>query len=201
MWKCLIFFVAALTSSLDAQINVMAFAGSTRNDSVNKKLIIEAADIARELGANVTLIDLKDYPMPLFDGDLEAAEGMPENAKKMRQLMFQSQVVLIASPEYNHSIPAVLKNFLDWISRNEKAERSREAYLGKKFAIMSASPGKGGGAKGLIHLRDILLDQRGIVIEQQVSISDAYNAFDEKGRLKDQEQRTNLEQLVQDALN
>lgn len=200
MWKWLVIICISLTATLQAETNVLAFAGSTRQDSANKKLVNEAASIARELGATVTVIDLRDYPMPFYDEDLETAEGMPENARKLRQLMLQSQVVFIASPDYNHSVSAVLKNALDWVSRDEKAERSREAYLGKKFAIMSASPGKKGGATGLNHLRDILLDQKGIVLEKQVSIPDAYNAFDEQGRLKDPQLKADLYQLVEEAL-
>jgi len=201
MLKWILIFTMAMSAALSAEINVLAFAGSTRQDSVNKKLINEAAKIARDLGANVSLVDLKDYPMPLYDADLEAAEGMPENVKYLRNLMLQSQVVLVASPDYNHSIPAVLKNTLDWISRSENAERSREAYLGKKFAIMSASPGKGGGAKALVHLRDILEDQRAIVLPQQLSIPDAYNAFDEEGKLKDPKLHTDLQQLIESSFN
>src|SRR5262249_13673112 len=136
MWKWFLIFCAVLTAHLNAETNVLAFSGSTRHDSVNKKLINEAANIAREQGANVVLIDLKEYHIPLYDGDLEDAEGMPENARYLRQLMLQSDAILIASPNYNHSIPAVLKNVLDWISRSENAERSREAFEGKKFAIM-----------------------------------------------------------------
>ncbi len=200
MWKWLGILCIASAIQINAETNVLAFAGSTREDSLNKKLIKEAGNIARELGANVTVIDLRDFPMPFYDGDLEAAEGMPENAKKLRQLMIQSQVILIATPVYNHSIPAVLKNALDWVSRSEQAGRSREAFQGKKIAIMSASPGKTGGANALIHLRDILADQRAIIITQQVSVPDANNAFDEEGRLKNPQIKADLQQLIQEVL-
>lgn len=196
MKKIFIIFFLFLTASLSAETNVLAFAGSLRKDSCNKKLVNEAASIALEIGANVTVIDLKDYPIALYDGDLEDAEGMPENAKLIRNLMIQSQIILIASPDYNHSVSGALKNLLDWVSRDEEAQRSREAYLGKKFILMSASPGKSGGAKGLDHLHDILLDQKGIVIEERVSIPDAYNAFNEEGKLKNQELRTKLQEII-----
>lgn len=199
MWKWVLIFCLA-TSALNAEINVLAFAGSTRNESTNKKLIHEAANVAHELGAQVTLIDLKDFPMPFYDADLEEAFGMPENAKQLRQLFLQSDVILIASPDYNHSVSGVLKNTLDWVSRNEKAERSREAYQGKKFAIMSASPGKNGGSKGLVHLRDILLDQRAVIMAQQVCVPDAYNAFDESGKLIDPKLKEELLQLIKEVL-
>ncbi|QLH35409.1 MAG: NAD(P)H-dependent oxidoreductase [Parachlamydiaceae bacterium] len=189
-----------LNATLQAEPTVLAFAGSLRKDSCNKKLINQAASIARELGAQVIQIDLKDFPIPLYDGDLEEAEGMPENAKYIRQLMINSQVIFIASPDYNHSVSAVLKNVLDWTSRSENAERSREAFQGKKFAIMSASPSKSGGAKGLSHLRDILLDQKAIVLERQISIPYAYEAFDEQGGLKDLNLKSDLYLLIEEAL-
>lgn len=199
MLRCLFFIFCFLTVSLNAETRVLAFAGSTRVESANKKLVVEAANMAASLGGHITFIDLKDYPLPFYDADLEEREGMPENAKRLRQLFLQSDLILIASPDYNHSVSGILKNTLDWISRNEKAERSREAYQDKIIAIMSASPGKGGGAKGLNHLRDILLDQRAIIMTQQVCIPDAYQAFDEMGKLKDEKLKAELWQLIKEA--
>lgn len=190
-----------LTLNLNADTNVLALAGSTRTDSVNKKLVNEAATVARDHGAQVTVIDLRDFPMPFYDADLEEAEGMPQNAKHLRQLFIQSDVILIASPDYNHSVSGVLKNALDWISRDEKAERSRDAFQGKKFGLMSASPGKAGGAKGLVHLRDILIDQKAIILPQQVSIPNAYQAFDDAGKLQDLKLRDELAQFVKEAIS
>lgn len=200
MWKSTLIIAIAMTATLSAEINVLAFAGSTKKESVNKKLIKNVAQIATDLGANVTVVDLKDYPIPFYDADLEASEGMPKNVKLLRNLMVQSQVIFIASPEYNHSIPAVLKNVLDWVSRSEKGERSREAFLGKKIGILSASPSKGGGAKGLIHLRDILEDQHAIVLPQQLSVPMAHTAFDEQDQLMDSKTRAELKQLIEAAL-
>src|SRR6185295_2879266 len=99
------------------QPKILAFAGSMRKDSFNKKLIRVAAEGARSAGAEVTLIDLKDFPLPVYDGDLEAAEGLPAGAKKLKELFLQNQGLLIASPEYNSSIPGTLKNAIDWVSR------------------------------------------------------------------------------------
>src|SRR4051812_15650015 len=96
---------------------ILAFAGSTRSDSLNKKLVRIAADGARAAGAEVTLVDLRELPMPIYDGDLEAAESLPENAMKLRTLMMSHQGLLISSPEYNSSFSAVLKNAIDWVSR------------------------------------------------------------------------------------
>jgi chromate reductase, NAD(P)H dehydrogenase (quinone) len=160
-----------------AQMNVLVFAGSTREGSYNKLLSKEAAQIAQRLGANVTWIDLKDYPMPFYDADLEA-KGMPKNAKKLRDLMVANDMIVIASPEYNASVPAVLKNAIDWASRKD-GEASRSAFKGKKFALLSASPGRGGGARGLVHLRAIIEDVGGEVVSEQVSVPAAHAAFAE----------------------
>lgn len=181
---------------LKAEITILAISGSTREGSYNKKLVAEAARIAREKGAIVNVVDLKDYPMPLYDEDLEAASGMPTQAKRLRQLMIESDAVIISSPEYNHSIPGVLKNALDWCSKDEEGKFSYEPFDGKKFAIMSASPGKKGGAKGLAHLRDIIADLRGTVLEAQVSVGKANAAFDSKGRLVDSDLTTRLDHEI-----
>ena len=197
MWKLFVLlFCFSFSTNLSAYINVLAFAGSARADSVNKKLIREAAKIASEMGADVTYIDLQDYPILLYDADFEAKNGMPENARYIRRLMIDSQIILISSPEYNSSLSALLKNTIDWASRNEKNGSSREAFKGKKFAIMSASPGASGGARGLAHLRTILEDLGGRVAPQQVVVSDAYHAFDEKGKLKDQKLYADLQRLI-----
>jgi chromate reductase len=183
------------------ELKVLAFAGSLRTDSVNKKLIREAAAIAKELGGNVTLVDLKDYPIPLYDGDIESGPGMPEKAKNLRRMMIEAQVVMISTPEYNSSLPAVLKNVIDWASRNEEGKPSRDAFKGnRKFVIMAASPGKLGGTRALKHLRGIIEELGGVVDPQQFSIADAYNAFDESGHLKDPEKKNELRRFLQSAI-
>ena len=185
-----------LTLPLAAEVKIVAFAGSTREGSYNKKLVQEAAAIAREMGATVTVVDLKDYPMPFYDGDLEAKEGLPANAKRFRDLLVQSDAIIIASPQYNRSIPGMLKNALDWASRSEEGGGSRAAYQGKKIALLSASPGPKGGAGALVHLRGILEDVKGDVIKEQFSLAAAGDAFDEKG-LKSETAKAELKQVVQ----
>lgn len=197
MFKWFLILCIGLITTLSAEINVLAFAGSTREDSLNKKLVTEAADLAEQAGAHIIVIDLRDYPIPLYDGDLDEKEGIPANAKLLRQLMIQSQVILISSPDYNGSVSAVLKNAIDWATRSEANGPSREAFKGKKFALMSASPSASGGAKGLTHLRDIIQNIGGTVIPKQVTIPKAYDAFDEQGRLKDQKLQTELQELIQ----
>ncbi|MFZ4099591.1 MAG: NADPH-dependent FMN reductase, partial [Chlamydiia bacterium] len=171
MLKSICFFLClSWGAALGAQTKVLALAGSSRTESLNKKLVQNAARVARELGAEVRVIDLKEYPIPLYDGDLEASDGMPVNAKTIRRLMIDSQVILIASPEYNASVSGLLKNVIDWASRSEEGGWSLEAFEGKRFALMSASTGSRGGAKGLAHLRTILENVGGVVMSQQVAV-------------------------------
>lgn len=201
MKKIFVCLYLMLHLSLSSDIQVLALAGSTRSDSYNKKLVQEAGKIARQHNAKVTYIDLKDYPMPFYDADLEMKEGLPLNAKRLRDQLVKSDFILIASPEYNGSIPAVLKNALDWATRDENGNPSKEAFKGKKFGLMSASPGKKGGAKGLIHLRAIIEDCGGEVINKQVSLGNAHAAFDEKGELVNNEIKKNLNDEVKGLLN
>lgn len=195
--KCLLLACLLFVLPLAAEVKVLALAGSTRKDSYNKKLIQVAADIARQKGAKVTVIDLNDYSMPFYDGDLETKQGLPANAKKLRDLISQNDAVMIASPEYNASISAVLKNTLDWTSRDEKGQFSSDPYKGKKIAIMSASPGKGGGARALVHLRAVLQGVGGDVMKDQVSVPEAFKAFDAKGKLVSAETTKKLQEEVQ----
>ncbi len=174
---------------------ILAFAGSTRQDSYNKKLVKIAAEGAKAAGAEVTYIDLRDLPMPLYDEDLEAQEGMPVNARKFKELLLGHQGLLIASPEYNSSITAVLKNAIDWASRPDPGEPMLAAYNNKVAAIMSASPGALGGLRGLVHLRSLLGNINVLVLPDQKAIPKAFEAFDPDGKLKDPEQQKAVENL------
>lgn len=167
------------------QPKILAFAGSLRKDSVNKKLIKIAVEGARAAGALVTLIDLADLRMPIYDGDLEDKEGLPENGKKLKDLFLSHDGLLIASPEYNSSISGVLKNCIDWISRPQPNEEYLIAFKNKVAGLLSASPGYFGGARGLVHLRSILGNIGVLVLPDQLILPNAYDAFDDKGQLKD----------------
>jgi len=172
---------------------ILAFAGSLRKDSFNKKLVRLAAQAARDAGAEVTVVDLNDFPLPLFDQDLEAAEGMPEPGRKLKQLFLDHDGLLIASPEYNSSITAPLKNALDWVSRpTQPGEPGVAAYVGKTAAIIAASPGALGGLRGLVHLRSILGNIQVLVLPDQIAIAKANEAFTEDGTLKDPKQQTTV---------
>ena len=174
---------------------ILAFAGSTRRESFNKKLVAIAAEGAREAGAEVTLIDLKDFPLPLFDQDLEAEQGMPENGKKLKKLFIDHDGLLIASPEYNSSLPAVLKNGIDWVSRPAPGEPSLLAFRGKVATLMSASPGALGGLRGLVHVRSILGNIGVIVLPDQIAVAKAHEAFQPDGSLVDPKRQAGIEGL------
>jgi NAD(P)H-dependent FMN reductase len=162
---------------------VLVFAGSIRTDSLNRKLAAQAARELRAAGVETTLADLRDYPMPLYDGDLESTHGLPERARAFKELVKAHDAVVIASPEYNGSFPALVKNVIDWISRKEGGEGRLAAFLDKRAALLSASPGPGGGQRGLRHLRE-LLEMIGVtVIPEQLTVPKAFEAFDAEGRL------------------
>ena len=166
---------------------ILAFAGSSRKESFNKKLLRIAAAGAEEAGASVTVIDLADYPMPLFDQDLEVKDGMPENAHKFKKMLKEHDAIMIASPVYNSSFSPLLKNVIDWASRVEsKDEQSLDAYRDKVAVIMSASPGALGGSRGLVCLRMLLANMGVLVLPEQQVIPEAFKAFNEEGSLRDE---------------
>jgi len=174
---------------------ILAFAGSTRTDSFNKKLVKIAATGAMEGGADVTVIDLRDFTMPLYDGDLEQQQGLPSNAKKLKDLMLSHQGLLISAPEYNSSISGVLKNTIDWVSRPSAGEESLACFKGKVAGIMSASPGGLGGLRGLVHVRAILENISVLVIPDQIAVGKAHEVFNADGTLKDKKQEDQVKRI------
>ncbi len=171
---------------------ILVFAGSTRTGSFNKQLALAAHRLVQEAGAEATYLDLRDLQLPLYDGDLEAAEGLPAGARRFKELLKSHDGFLIASPEYNSSVTAVLKNAIDWASRSEGDEGSLVAFSGKVAALVSASPGALGGLRGLVHLRSILGNIQVLVIPQQLAVSQAHAAFGEDGNLVDARQQSTL---------
>lgn len=174
---------------------ILAFAGSARKDSVNKKLVKIALEGARATGAEVTYLDFRDLPLPLYDEDLETAEGLPANALQLKALMKAHHGFLIACPEYNSSITPLLKNAIDWASRPQPDEPSLVCFKDKVAVLMSASPGGLGGLRGLTHVRSILSSIGVLMLPDQKAISNAYQAFDENDNLKDESQRIAIRQL------
>jgi chromate reductase len=178
---------------------ILAFVGSTRTDSFNKKLVKIASTGATESGVDVTVIDLRDFAMPLYDGDMEQQKGLPSTARKLKDLMLSHQGFLISAPEYNSSISGVLKNTIDWTSRQSEGEEPLACFKGKIAGIMSASPGGLGGLRGLVHVRAILENIGVLVIPDQIAISRVHEAFDTDGTLKDKKQEDKVKKIGADV--
>ena len=174
---------------------ILAFAGSLRKDSYNKKMVKIAIQGAKQAEADVTYIDLKDYPLPLYDQDLEESQGIPENAQKLKDLFLQHDGFLIASPEYNSSISGTFKNVIDWVSRPRPNEPYLCCFMDKIVMLMSASPGELGGLRGLVHVRSLFSNIFSIVLPQQKCIPKADQAFDANGSLKDEKQQQAVQKL------
>lgn len=174
---------------------ILCFAGSTRSGSFNKKLIKIAMQGAINAGAEVLLIDLRDFPMPIYDGDLEAEKGLPDPAKKLKELFLNHHGFLISAPEYNSSVSGVLKNTIDWLSRPAPNESTLACFKDKFAGLMSASPGSLGGLRGLADLRAILSNIGTHVIPHQVAIPKAHEAFNEDGSLKDLKHQALVEKI------
>lgn len=172
---------------------VLVFAGSAREGSLNKQLARAAAAAVEKAGGEATFIDLGDFPMPVYDGDLEAASGVPETAQKLKELFKAHQALVIASPENNASVSALLKNTLDWVSREWAGESGTVPYRGKVAVVMAASPGAIGGLRALPHLRAILETLQVTVLPQQLAVGRADQAFGGDGRLRDERQQATLE--------
>jgi chromate reductase len=172
-------------------LKILAFSGSCRTDSYNQKLVQIAADGARKAGAEVTLISLGDYELPLFNEDLEKA-GEPANAQKLKLIFEEHDGLLLSCPEYNSSITPLLKNAIDWVSRPSEGKPPLFAYTGKVAGLMAASPGALGGLRGLVHVRAILGNIGVTVVPKQMAISRAFEAFDTDENLNDEKQQNTV---------
>jgi NAD(P)H-dependent FMN reductase len=180
---------------MSSQPRILAFSGSLRAGSFNQQLVKLAAAGATKAGAEVTVIHLKDYPLPVFDEDLERSEGLPTNVRKLKDLFLSHQGLLIACPEYNSSITAALKNAIDWVSRPAPGEGPLQAFDGKVAALLAASPGALGGLRGLFVVRSLLSNIKVIVLPDQLSVPKAHEAFDAVGSLKDPKQLASVEAI------
>ena len=164
---------------------ILVLPGSVRSGSHNVRLAALATKELTLLDADVTRISLQDYPLPLYDADLDARAGQPEHAVKLKHMIAAHHGVFIASPEYSASVTPLLKNAIDWVSRvREKGDPTYAAFKGRVFAIASASPEAAGGLRSLMALRQILeLGCGAMVVPEQVAIPDADRAFDDMDNL------------------
>ena len=175
---------------------ILAFAGSLRKDSFNKKLVKIALKGAENEGAKVTFIDLKDYPLPIYDQDIQDTQGIPPAALELKKLMLEHDGFLLALPEYNSSMSAAFKNVIDWVSRPaSKDEVYLSCFVDKVVTLMSASVGQLGGIRGLVHARAMFSNIFSLVLPKQKCIPQAGAAFDQEGNLKDPAQQKEVEEL------
>lgn len=173
---------------------ILAFAGSTRHDSFNQRLLQVGVNAAMDQGADVTIVDFVDYPMPLFNEDEERELGLPTSVLQFKGLLRRHHGLLLACPEYNGSITPLLKNALDWASRPEPGHDS--CFQGKTAALLAASPGALGGLRGLVHVRSILTTLGVLVIPEQRAIPHASEAFDASGKLAVASSQQAVEKVV-----
>lgn len=186
----------AFLAAMSKTPRILAFGGSLRRDSFNQKLAAIAAEGAKEAGAEVTVIALRDFPLPVFDEDLERESGKPEAAVRLKRLFAEHDGLIIASPEYNSSVTAALKNAIDWVSRVDGPDEPMlSALAGKSAVICAASPGGLGGLRGLVHLRAILGNIGITVLPDQVAVGGAYQAFDSAGALVDPKRSAEIRRL------
>jgi len=178
-----------------SSLRILAFAGSARRDSLNRKLLAVAVQAVRDAGAEVTLVDLNDFTIPLYHGDLEAAEGLPPGVSRLVGLVAGHHGLLLASPEYNASITPLLKNTIDWCTRADD-----DPFPGRVAAAVSASPGQYGGSRSAAQLRALLLHLGCHVVPAQCNLPRAHEAFDETGALKDARAMKNVRAVAQALL-
>jgi len=181
---------------MSKQPKILAFAGSLREHSYNKRVLKTAIRGAENAGAEVTYIDLRDYAMPIYDADIQEKEGFPENAAKLQKLLLEHNGLLIACPEYNASLSAALKNAIDWTSRANGDVKLAAAFKGKVAAMITASPGTFGGIRCLNHLRGVLTILLVNVLPTEIAVGKVHEMFDgNSDEMKDEKMRGILEGL------
>ena len=173
---------------------ILAFAGSARRDSWNRKVLEVAVAGAREAGAEVTVVNLGDFPMPIYNADWHAEHGVPPAMLELRRLMMAANGLLIASPEYNTSITPLLKNTIDWLSQSVNGESDRAAFEGKVGGLMGASNGAFGTIRALPHV-SMILSNLGVLMLPVVAVPGVAKAFDAGGALTNERVRTTLSSL------
>ena len=184
-----------------AALKILVIPGSLRSGSHNVKLAAVAAYEFARAGAEVTRISLGDFPLPIFDGDLQARSGVPKNAVNLKRMIASHHGVLLVTPEYNSSVPPLVKNAIDWITRVQDANESRgQVFREKPFAIAAASESRLGGSRALSALRLILSACQAIVIPNQFALSFADQAYDDMDRLKNPSDMEAMRALVRQLI-
>ena len=175
---------------------ILAFAGSLRENSYNKRVLKVAMEGARQAGADVTYLDLRDYPLPIYNADDQAENGFPENALRLQEILNAHDGLLIASPEYNGTIPGGMKNSIDWASRQNDKFKTIEVFRGKIAAIITASPGSFGGIRCLSHLRGMLSIMQVNVLPSEIAVPFVGKMFEgDSGEITDEKMKSLLQNL------
>jgi NAD(P)H-dependent FMN reductase len=183
-------------------LKILVIPGSLRTGSHNAKLAAAASHALARAGADVTRISLSDFPLPIYDGDLQARSGVPKNAVNLKRMIGAHHGVLLVTPEYNSSVPALVKNTIDWITRVQDAHEVRgQVFFEKPFAIAAASESRLGGTRALAALRLILSACRATVIPNQLALSFADQAYDDMDRLKKEADIEALNALVRQLID
>ena len=178
---------------------IVVMAGSRRREALSRRVAAACVRALDAAGAEVERIELDDYPAPLYDGDLEAASGLPEAIVRLQRVLYASDGVLVVNPEYNGSLTPLLKNTLDWCSRPNPADPERsggKVYAGRAAAVVGSSPGALGGMRVLFHIRDVLGYLGMQVIPQQLAVGKAGEAVGDDDRLRDAAQQEMLDKLA-----
>ncbi|MCH7866797.1 MAG: NAD(P)H-dependent oxidoreductase [Myxococcales bacterium] len=175
---------------------ILIFSGSIRAESVNLKLATQLASIAGQEGAEATLANLADYDFPIYNGDLEVAEGLPEAAKRLKTLLQENAGFIVACPEYNGFMTPLLINAIDWCTRSEDGSADMSGFADKTVLIASASPGSGGGGRGATHLRTMLSGIGSIVYPKSLAVPSAYGAFTDQREFADESLAKRSRRLV-----
>ncbi|MER0238770.1 NAD(P)H-dependent oxidoreductase [Fulvimarina sp. MAC8] len=176
--------------------------GSTRTGSFNKQLAMEAARHLAKTDVKLTLLDLSDYPLPIYDGDTESEDGVPENAFNLARQIARQDGLLLVSPEYNSSVPPLLKNTVDWVSRVRRiSDRPVLPFKGLVVALASASTGQGGGRRGLEAWRSVMRNVGAEIITAQCTVPNAREAFDEDGGIAADHVRMQFDALLESFID
>ena len=185
---------------MPSNTRILAFSGSLRTDSWNHRVVEIAAASARDAGAEVTILRLRDHPLPLYDGDLEQEEGLPPQAVELKGLFREHDGFLIASPEYNGSYSGALKNTVDWLTRPQEGYPGLDCFHGKVAGLLSCSPGRLGGIRGLPHLRQLLSGIGTMVLARQIAIPLITDELGETTTLRTEAMQQGVERLGQELV-
>src|ERR1700686_2090380 len=166
-------------------LKILVIYGSLRTGSVNARMAGAPEEQLAQGGAEVSRISLADFPLPIYDGDLQTRSGVPKNAVNLKRMIGIHHGVLIVTPEYNSSVPSLVKNVIDWISRVQDPHETRgQVFRERPFAIAAASESRLGGTRALAALRLILATCQAIVVPNQLALSLADQAYDEMDKLR-----------------